>query len=354
MQPYFSDVFYNPSATYAPALEAHKALEGARSTVAHWLGARSSEVAFTAGGSEANNLAIHGIMRRFPKGNMVVSAIEHESVLVPASDYDCRVVRVQNDGRLDLEDLKREIDDKTVLVSIMYANNEVGTVQPIRDIAKIVAAKRSERSQTPLYLHTDAAQAVNYLDLHVARLGVDLMTINGGKIYGPKQTGALYVKAGIELKPLVSGGGQERGLRSGTESVAQAVGLAHALDLTQSMRKEESARLKDLQDEFFKLAESKIHNVTINGSRRWRLPNNLHLTLPGHDNERLLLQMEQAGILAAAGSACSASNEEASHVLRALGVNEKNAQASLRFTMGRETTKAQIKKTVETLANLLS
>lgn len=353
MQPFFTDDFYNPSATYTPALEVRKGLEAARAGVAHWLGSRPSEVIFTAGGTEANNLAIHGVMRQFPKANIVVSSIEHESVLEPASNYECRQVAVQPDGRLDLDDLAKKIDQDTVLVSIMYANNEIGTVQPIRQIAKIIVAKRAERQDRPLYFHTDACQAANYLDLHVARLGVDLLTINGGKIYGPKQSGALYVKAGTTLQPLIQGGGQERGLRSGTENVAAAVGLAVALESVQSGRHQETKRLQTLQQEFFKLIETKIPQAIINGSCKWRLPNNVHLTLSGRDNERLLIQLETAGILAAAGSACSASNEEASHVLRALGVSDDDARASLRLTMGRPTTKSAVEKTVKTLADLL-
>ena len=247
MQPFFSQNFYNPSANYSAANEVRKSLESARSKVAHWLGARSSEIIFTAGGSEANNLAIHGVMRQFPKANIVVSAIEHESVLVAAEYYDIRLVSVQPDGRLDLEDLAKKIDKNTVLVSIMHANPEIGTVQPLRDISKIVAeARRSSSRKLPILFHTDACQAANYLDLHVARLGVDLMTINGGKIYGPKQSGALYVKAGVELLPLIDGGGQERGLRSGTENVAGAIGLAEALDIVQSTRHDEVARRRQV------------------------------------------------------------------------------------------------------------
>ncbi len=358
MQLYFSDNFYNPSATYMAAIQVRKGLESARSSVAHWLGARSSEIIFTAGGTEANNLAVHGVMQQFPSGNIVVSGVEHESILEPAAQYDCRRVAVMPDGRLDLDDLGHKIDDQTALVSVMYANNEIGTVQPIRDIAKIIAEKRRSRPPKllepaiPLYFHTDAAQATNYLDLHVARLGVDLLTINGGKIYGPKQSGALYVKAGVKLLPLIQGGGQERNLRSGTENIAGCVGLATALEQVQAIRHPESQRLKALQQQFFDLLETALPGVVINGSLRFRLPNNIHVTLPGQDNERLLIQLDEAGIMAAAGSACSASNEAPSHVLGALGLSNTAAQASLRFTMGRVTTSDMIKHTVEVLKAL--
>lgn len=350
MQPYFSDQFYNPSATYLPAVGVHKAIEAARGQVAHWLGTRPSEIIFTAGGTEANNLAIHGVMRQYPTGNVVVSNIEHESVLVPADRYDCRRVAVTSDGRVNLDDLSAKIDDNTTLVSIMYANNEVGSVQPLRDIAKIINDVRAQRpvNGLPLYFHTDACQAANYLDLHVARLGVDLLTLNGGKIYGPKQSGALYTKAGIELQPLIDGGGQERNLRSGTQNVAGAIGLAAALELAQTTRHKEVARLKRLQQVFM----STSPELTLNGSHRFRLPNNLHVTMPGHDNERLLMLLEQAGILAAAGSACSASNQQPSHVLRAMGISQADAQSSLRFTMGRGTTADHIDYLVASLTNL--
>jgi cysteine desulfurase len=362
MEPYFTKHFYNPSATYTAAGEVRKALETARAGVAHWLGARPAEIVFTAGGTEANNLAIHGVMRRYDvvhhslKPNVVVSGIEHESVLEPSRGYDCRTVAVMHDGRLDLEDLEQKIDENTVLVSIMYGNNEVGTIQPIREVAKIITAIRAKRNPSglPLLLHTDACQAANYLDLHVARLGVDLMTINAGKLYGPKQFGALYTKGGVQLVPLVAGGGQERGLRSGTENVAAAIGLAIALELAQTDRKEESSRLQGLQKVFFKQITDKLPQAVINGSQRFRLPNNVHLTLPGQDNERLLIQLDEAGILAAAGSACAADTGQPSHVLKALRISDKDARASLRFTMGRDTTEAMVTRTVKTLAGLLS
>jgi cysteine desulfurase len=356
MRPYLAADFYNPSAQYQAARGVHAALEAARAQAAHWLGARGSEIIFTAGGTEANNLAIHGVMRQFPAANVVVSAVEHESVLAPAGRYDCREAAVTPDGRVDLGDVRAKIDDRTVLVSIMYANNEIGTVQPIREIARLLAEirkkRRAEGNESPLYFHTDAAQAANYLDLHVARLGVNMMTLNGGKIYGPKQSGCLYVKAGVELTPLIDGGGQERGLRSGTENVAAAVGFAAALDTTQTMRRDESARLLKLQRKFIEGIQQRIPQAVVNGSLKYRLPNNVHVTLPGQDNERLLIELDEAGIMAAAGSACSASSEESSHVLHALGMDDAAARASLRFTMGRSTTLEVINKTIKGVSQL--
>jgi cysteine desulfurase len=353
MQPYFSEKFFNPSATYLAAQDVRKEFEAARGRIAHWLGARPSEVVFTAGGTEANNLAIRGVMEQFPEGNLVVSAIEHESVLTAAHQYECREAAVTAEGIVDVDKLISLVDDQTVLVSVMYANNEVGTIQPIRQIAVALEEIRKARTAAgdarPLYLHTDAAQAAAYLDLHTSRLGVDLMTINAGKIYGPKQVGVLFVSAKVQLKPQVLGGGQERGIRSGTENVAGAVGLAKALDLVQERRHEEVVRLQQLQKLFLELIEEKFPQAAINGSRKHRLPNNIHVTFFDTDNERLIFQLDAEGILCAAGSACSASSDEPSHVLRAMGKTDAEAQSSLRFTMGLHTTEADIRRTVDIL-----
>lgn len=354
MAPFYSENFYNPSANYQPAIIVKKVIEKARSDVANLLGSRSNEIVFTAGGTEANNLAIHGVMRQFPKANIVVSSIEHDSVLKPASRYNAKHVKIHQDGRINLEDLADQIDDETVLVSVMYANSEIGTVQPIRQISRIISEKRNEKNRTlPLYFHVDACQAANYLDLHVSRLGVDLMSLNGGKIYGPKQSGALYVKAGIKLQPIIDGGGQEYSKRSGTENVPGIIGFAKALDVAQKIRKQEASRLEAIQMEFIDFASKKLPNSIFNGSIKYRLPNNVHLTFKGKDNERILMQLDQAGIFAAAGSACSASDDTPSHVLKAIGLTDEEARSSLRFSMGRSTTSQDIQKTVDTLAKLL-
>lgn len=356
MQPYYSDKFYNPSATYKAANEVRKALEQARGSIAHWLGAKPSEIIFTAGGTEANNLAIHGVMSQLDDANIVISGIEHESVIAAAENFKLKTAAVKSDGRIDLEDLRSKIDSKTALISVMYANNEIGTIQPIREVAKLVAEERESRRKTgnklSLFLHTDACQAANYLDLHAARLGVDIMTINGGKIYGPKQSAVLYVKAGIVLKPLIYGGGQERGIRSGTENIVNSVGLAAALDLAQKVRHNENGRLLDLQKQFMNGIKDKLPSAVINGSHKFRLPNNIHVTFPNVDNERLLIQLDKAGIMAAAGSACSASDNTPSHVLRAIGLSDDNAQSSIRITMGRKTTEAEVNQVLAALAHL--
>jgi len=365
MQPYFTEKFYNPSALYLAAKDVAKDIAAARAAIAGHLGARPAEIIFTAGGTEANNLAIKGIMQNMledgplagSEGNVVVSSVEHESVLKPAHEYDCQEAPVNAKGQVDVAALVQMINDQTVLVSVMYANNEIGTIEPIRDLAGQLEIIRKQRQKAgnklPLYLHTDACQAAAYLDLHVSRLGVDLLTLNGGKIYGPKQVGALYVRASVELHPQVLGGGQERGMRSGTENVAGIIGLAKALDVVQARRHDETERLQRLQKLFIEQLEAKIPGVVVNGSRKHRLPNNIHVTIPGQDNERLIMALDEAGIQAAAGSACSASNDEPSHVLKAMGCTDAEAQASLRFTMGRTTTTADIDTCVKVLRALL-
>jgi cysteine desulfurase len=357
MQPYFSNHFYNPSAQYLAAREVALAVDAARQNLAGWIGARPTEIIFTAGGTEANNLAIHGIMQRYKEGTMLVSALEHEASLKPAEQYQSNIIPVDESGRVDLEQLEQLIDDSTVLISVMYANNEIGTIQPLRQIAQIIEKKKQQRlhqgNTMPLYFHTDAAQAANYLDLHASRLGVDLLSLNGGKIYGPKQSGALYVKTGVVLKPLISGGGQERGLRSGTESVVNIIGLAAALDLVQKTKSEQSEKLRALQRMFITGVMESNPNAILNGSRKNRLPNNIHITFPGSDNERLMMELDEQGILCAAGSACSASSEEPSHVLKAIGVSDEMAQQSLRFTMGRGTTDPEVETVIRVLRKTL-
>lgn len=358
IQPFFSDYFYNPSASYLPARQVKTALDEARVGVAQILGARPAEIVFTAGGTEANNLAIRGILEQFPEANAVISAIEHDSVRMPAKRFHISECPVDQKGIVDINQLQSLIDEKTTLVSVMYANNEVGSIQPIRKIAQLLQEIRSRRlkegNKLPLYFHTDAAQAANYLDLHVHRLGVDLMTLNGGKIYGPKQSGVLYVRGGIELVPLLVGGGQERGLRSGTENIAGSVGFAEALSITTTMQESEIPRLKQLQRQLIRQLIEAIPSAVINGSLKHRLPNNVHVTIPGQDNERLLILLDDADISAAAGSACSASHQEPSHVLTAMGLNTADIRASLRFTMGRFTTEEDIATLVNRLASVLA
>ncbi len=357
MQPYFSEKFYNPSALYLAAGEVKQAITAARQQVAGILQARPNEVIFTAGGTESDNLAVRGVMEAFPGANCVVSAVEHDAVLKPAETYHHKIVPVKTDGRVDLETLKKLIDDKTVLVSVMYANNEIGIIQPLHEIATYLQKVREIRKQNdndlPVYFHTDAAQATNYLSLLPSSLGVDLMSLNGGKIYGPKQSGILFIKTGTQLSPQIMGGGQERGIRSGTENVPGIIGFAAALQETLEKRQTESERLSKLRDEFIsKLTEAKPQ-IVVNGSREHRLSNNVHITIPGSDNERLMMELDEKGVMVATGSACSASSEEPSHVLKAIGLTDEQARASLRITFGRQTTEKAVDKLLSALLPLV-
>ena len=346
MQPYLTEHFYNPSSTYLAGRQVRQAIEGARERVAHWLGARSSEIIFTAGATESINLAIHGVLRQFPEANMVVSPIDHDAVLSSARHYAHHVATVSSTGLIEPAELESIIDDHTVLLSIGYANNEIGTIQPLRDVARIVASVRAKRraagNALPLYLHTDASQAAGYLDLQVARLGVDLLTLSASKIYGPKQTGTLFVKAGIQLAPLINGGGQERNLRSGTENVPGVIGLATALDLAQSERKAVGVSHALLRDELQHRLQAAFPDLVVNGAHKKRLPNNLHVSWPGIDGERLVMLLDERGVQAATGAACAASKQTASHVLRAIGLEEELLAGSLRLSIGAPTTSVEI------------
>lgn len=358
MEGYLSGKFYNPSAMYTVARDVRRDIEDARHTVAQCIGARPGEIIFTAGGTEANNLAIHGIMALYPDKKMLISAVEHEAVIEPSSKYSSDVIKVDPKGEVLIDDLLKKIDDNIVLVSVMYANNEIGTIQPIKEVAeeiKKINRSRKERGlKTPLYFHTDACQAASHLDIHVSRLGVDLMTINGGKIYGPKQTGALYVRAGIKLEPYVYGGGQEKGLRSGTENTAGIIGFASALKVARNKSASEKKRLEKLRDTCIKNLKKVLPEVVIFGHLKRRLPHNVSFAIPGIDNERLMMLLDEKGFQVATGSACQAASAEPSHVLRALGVDDNIARSSIRLSFGRETTEDDANQLIEAIKDSVS
>lgn len=356
MQPYFAEQFYNPSSPYQAAKAVREALNDARARVAHWLGAKPAEVVFTAGATESTNLAIQGVLRKHPDASILVSGIEHEAVLATAKQFDHKFLAVKPDGTINLDDLKKSITDRTVLISIGYANNEVGTIQPLSEAAELVREarrlRRLKNNSLPLYIHTDASQAACYLDLHASRLGVDLMTLNSGKMYGPKQTGILFVSGGVELEPLVRGGGQESGVRSGTENVANIIGLAAALDIAQSERKQAVTKASALRDQLQSLL-LKISGATANGNLKRRLPNLLHISWPGIDGERLVMNLDEQDVMASTGSACAANKQTASHVLQALGLADDLIAGSLRLSVGRQTTAKEISKAAEIIAKSL-
>lgn len=341
MQPYWTDLFFNPSSSTLAAKKVRAAVDDARARVAHWIGAKPAEVIFTAGATESITLAINGILRNNSGGEVLFLATEHDAVRATAAQYPHKTIPVRKDGMIDMDALKKLISDETVLVSVGYANNEIGTIQNLRDIAQFIQEARRLRqlknNKRPLYLHTDASQAAAYLDLHASRLGVDLMTLNGGKMYGPKQTGVLWVKAGVELAPHAVGGGQERGLRSGTENVPGVIGLATALDIAQSERREAIAKIGALRDELERRLQEAFPEMVVNGSVKKRLPNNLHVSWPGVDGERLLMLLDEHGVMASTGAACAANKNTKSQVLIAIGCDDSALQGSLRMTLGRFT-----------------
>ena len=346
MQPYLGDQFANPSSLYAPARTARQAVEDARHSIAKILGAKPTEIVFTSGGTEGDNLAIQGVLKAHPGAHWVTTAIEHDAVLgcvegLKPLGYSATVVGVKPSGIVDIDAIAGALTDETVLISLMMANNELGTIQPVAAASKLVATVRAERLRRgidrPLYLHTDAVQAAGYLDLQVSRLGLDLLTLNGSKIYGPKGIGALYIRHGTLVEPLMYGGGQERGRRSGTENVASIAGLAVALEIATAQREHESRRLSALRDHLTRELIARIPGVIINGDPVRRLPNNLNLTIPGAEGEAMVLYLDNADVMASTGSACSAGSLDPSHVLLAIGRTAAEANSSVRLTLGRST-----------------
>lgn len=356
MQPYLTTEFYNPSSIYLAAKQDRLAHEAARAKVADILGAKTTEIVFTAGATESINLALQGVAKNFPVKHIVTTNIEHAAVLETLHSlqqwgYQVTYVPVKPNGIVDAEAVIKAVTPETVLVSVMYANNEIGTIQPIPKIAQGLAKLRQGR-ELPLYFHTDAAQAGEYLDLHVSRLGVDLLSLNGSKIYGPKQSGALYVKTGVQLQPVIYGGGQERGRRSGTENVAGAVGFATALAIAQKGRAEEGRRLESMRDDLIAKSLKAIGDAKLNASQDNRLPNNINLTIPRVEGEALVLYLDQVGVMASTGSACSSGDLDPSHVLLALGLDSADANCSLRLTLGRSTTQADLDYVVTVLPTI--
>lgn len=342
MQPYMTEDFYNPSAPYQPAREVRISIETARASVAHLLGAKPTEIIFTAGATESINLAF-----TMP-GHVVVSSIEHVAVLQTAQQHEYSIVPVDSHGRVELSQLADSIRDDTTIVSIGLVNNEIGVVQSLRDIAKIIKdfrrKRRQEGNSTPLYLHSDVSQAAGILDLNIARLGVDLLTLNGGKMYGPKQSGILYVASGVVLKPLIYGGGQESGLRSGTENVAAVIGFAKAFELAEKKRKNEVERFIILRQKMIEIFSSEWEDMIILGHKKHQAPHILTVSWDGLDAERVLFGLENENILVATGSACAANKDTRSHVLAALGLAETSIDGSLRLSFGRSTTLEQVEQ----------
>ena len=343
MLPYFDVEYANPSSLYRHAGRAHGALDGARRTVAEALGARPTEVVFTGCGTESDNLALRGaaLARRREGNHIITTPIEHAAVLRTCEQlerefgYRVTYLPVDSTGWVDPDDVGRAITPSTVLVSVMYANNEVGTIEPVAEIARVARANG-------VTVHTDAVQAAGSLDLDVERLGVDLLSISGHKFYAPKGVGALYIRQGTPILPVQTGGGQERGMRAGTENVPYIVGMARALEIATVERETEAARLRALRDRLIVGLMATVPDARVTGHPTQRLPNNASLAFCGLEGESLLLRLDMVGVRASTGSACASHDEGPSHVLTALGLDVVAARGSLRLTLGRENTDEDI------------
>ena len=387
MTPFLRGVFGNPSSLHQEGRKAKLAFDQARVDIAKIINAKPSEIIFTAGGSESVNLAIFGVARNHRKSkrgaepHFITSVIEHHCVInsfkaLEGEGHKITFVDVDSEGFIKIDKLKKSIRPETVLISVMCANNEIGAIEPIGEIAKWLKQINTERERnglTRILFHTDACQAAGILDLNVQRLGVDLMSINGSKIYGPKQSGALYIRSGINIEPLIYGGGQERGIRAGTENVAGAVGLAKALSLVDNHREKENQRLLSLSNFLIKQIKTRIPNVLLNGAENGqlkvyrnykhqqnikynqlkRLPNNINFTFKGVEGEALMLYLDARGFEVSTASACSTGNTEASHVLLAIGRSQEQAQSSIRFSLGKFTALNDLKNLMNILPKLV-
>jgi len=381
MQPYWTEQFANPSALYKSGRIANTAISEARSSIAKVLNAKPSEVIFTAGGTESNNLAILGVAQTYQKqhgkpGHIITT--EHHSVLDTVEalknwGWKVSYVKVDREGFIDLADLKKLAKKGTALVSIMYANNEVGTIEPIAEVGKWLNGlnkARTSKGLARILFHTDACQAAGALTLNTQNLKVDLLTLNGSKIYGPKQTGILFARTGVKLEPIVHGGGQERDLRSGTENVPGIVGLASALNFALQSQSKENKRLRELQYYFADRLSKKVKDITINGpviSKQSsvkvklhskensfnRLPNNINVTFKDVEGETLMLYLDSLNVAVATGSACATASLDPSHVLIALGKTKADAYSAVRISMGHQTTMNTLNFVLEALEELV-
>jgi cysteine desulfurase len=354
MLPYFTQNGYNASSVHAEGRAARAALDSARDRVARCIGARSKEIVFTGGGSEADNLALIGAARALrERGRHIVStAIEHHAVLhaldaLQDEGFEVTRVAVDAEGRVDPQAFQEALRDDTILASVMYVNNEIGTVQPIAQLADLAHARRA-------LFHTDAVQAAAYLPLDVRAMGVDLAALAAHKFYGPKGVGVLYLREGTALTPLIHGGSQEFAKRAGTENVAGIVGLATALELSLNERTAAAARIGALRDRFESEVIRRIAQVRVNGGGAARAPHISNISFLGVESEQLLMRLDLDSIAVSAGSACASGAIEPSHVIAALGLPEPWLRGVIRFSLGRGTTEAQIARTVEVLERAVS
>jgi cysteine desulfurase len=353
MLPHFSDSFGNPSSIYSYGQEAKGAVEKAREQVATLIGARDEEIVFTSGGTEADNFAIEGAALAKPERNHIItSTIEHHAVIetcrfLERRGFKVTYLPVDKDGLVNPTDVRNTITDKTSLISIMHANNEIGIIQPIKELAAIAR-------EAGVYIHTDAVQTAGQIPVNVDDLGVDMLSISAHKLYGPKGIGALYIKKGTKLVPFMHGGGQERNRRGGTENVPGIVGFGKATEIAREVMTEETERQTQLRDRLINNILEQIDGVRLNGHPTNRLPNNVNVSIDYVEGESMLLNLDLENICASTGSACSSSSLEASHVLLALGLPHEQAHSSLRFTVGKWTTDEDVDRVLEVLPDIVA
>ena len=351
MIPFLKENFGNPSSIHKLGRISNKAIQNARKQIAQLINAEPKEILLTSGGTESNNTALFGMAHSNQGNHIVTSSIEHEAILEPCKKlehegFDITFVDVDDTGLINPEDIRKSITSKTCLVSIMFANNEVGTIQPIQEISKIC-------HENDISFHTDAVQAVGKVELDVKSLGIDLLSISSHKVNGPKGVGALYIKNGIEINPFIYGGGQENGLRSGTENVASIVGFGKACQLAKDNLNKNISQMENLRNMLINKITSEIPKVNVNGNQDHRIPNNAHFTFLGVNGEDLIIKLDENGIAASTGSACSVKVQKESHVLKAMGFSHDQINGSLRLTVGTSNTESEIEKTIEILKKVV-
>jgi cysteine desulfurase len=351
MLPFFREEYGNPSSIHRYGRLANTAIQNARKRIATLINADSNEILITSGGTESNNTAIYGLASQSKRRHIITSSIEHDAILEPCrhlekEGYRISFLPVDQYGVVNPEDLKKEISSDTCLITIMYANNEVGTIQPIKKIAQIAREKN-------IVFHTDAVQAVGKIPIDVKELGIDLLSISSHKINGPKGVGALYIRNGIKISPLILGGGQERGLRSGTENVASIVGFGMACKLAKDDMNENMSHFKKLTAHLISRVLAEIPSTTLNGHPNMRILNNTNFTFLGVSGEDLIIKLDENRISASTGSACSVKIQKASHVLKAMGFSYEQVMGSLRLTVGITNTEQEIDETVDVLKKVV-
>lgn len=350
--------YANPSAIHKSGLNSKNKITKSRKEIAGILKANSDEIFFTSGGTESNNLAILGVLENHKKPHVIISNIEHSSIIELCKNLENKKIaeitflEVEDTGLIDPKKVKKVLRDNTVLVSVMYANNEIGTIQPIKEIVKEIRHFNKINKKNILF-HTDATQAMNYLSTNLEKLGVDMMTFNGSKIYGPRGTGVLYKKRKISLRKVFFGGSQEAGLRPGTENLPNIVGLAKALSITEEMKEKESRRLIKLRDYLLKEILKISKKIVINGDLINRLPNNLNITIPNIPSDLLVIELSERGIEVSSKSACKSGDDKASYVIKAINKNLKEEDGSIRISLGRYTEKEDIKYFIKSLKEIL-